>query len=71
MAKAKKRYVLGEGYPWYNLDKGMGPGQSEGRYSITLYTKPGSFGFPQGTKKVPLNIQFGAWKKVRLVLEVA
>lgn len=68
MVRKTKRYVLGEGYPWYNLENGV-LGQWEGYYSITLRTKPGNFGFPKGTKKVPLKIKWGAWKKVRILIE--
>jgi len=69
MAKKTKRFVLGEGYPWYKLEQGL-PGQNEsGYYGLTLYSKPLNFGYAKGTKKVPLKIQWGAWKKVRILIE--
>lgn len=68
MAKKSKRYILAEGYPWYRMEKGC-PNQENNYFSLVMYDKAHNFGHAEGTKKVPLKIKWGAWKKVRILIE--
>jgi len=59
----KKLKRLGEGYIWFNWD------EKTGTYtSVSLATKPNR---TLGKKRIPIKMhRLGAWKKVRLLVEV-
>ena len=63
--KKKRQYVLGVGYPWYNYEKGFG-NQGEGYYSVSLANGPNRI---EGREFVELKLKWGAWKKVRILIE--
>lgn len=62
--KVKKRFVMGEGYPWYFMAGGV----SRGLYdALTLYKKP----LNEKSERIPLFwSDTGNWNRVRIVCEV-
>lgn len=70
--RVKKRFVMGEGYPWYFTADKSGRGLYD---ALTLYTEPlhGYILLRRHEKKnrVPLfHSDTGNWNKVRIICEV-
>jgi len=66
-AKKRRRFLLGEGYPWYHRVKGF-DGQEMGYYEMSLASGPNH---TEGRKCIPLKLKWGAWQKVRIWIEKA
>lgn len=67
MKKKKYRKVIGTGYPWFSYGETK---ESKNDYVfIHLLDQPGRWGFPAGTKVVPLAPIVGASQKIKLIVE--
>lgn len=60
MTKKPKQYVIAEGYPWYLYD------QNDGYTKLTLMDGPNR---QEGRRPVEFKLKWGAWKKVRVLIQ--
>lgn len=70
--KIKKRFVMGEGYPWYFMAKGGNRGLYD---ALTLYKEPLNDSIllrrDKQENRIPLFwSDTGNWNKVRIICEV-
>jgi hypothetical protein len=67
MSKRKRQFVIAEGYPWYLYGAvNVGVGKQAGYYRLALMDGPNR---QAGRKPVKFKLKWGAWKKVRILIE--